>query len=122
MVFSVVSPDKVSISMFLSFMSGIQEGYLVGRLHNLMSAEAVDQYLDGCLEKNKNLLLSYYARKQIKADPKSVVPGRIMGMSDLVVWFNLFSVDWIVLKDNDNFQDRYSGLWKTFIDRLSQTA
>jgi hypothetical protein len=95
--------------------------YLVGRMHNLMTEESLNQYLDGCLEKSKNLLLSYYARKQIKADPKSVTPGRIMEMSDLVVWFNLFSVDWAVLKDNDNFQDRYRDLWKTFIDRLSQT-
>lgn len=120
-IISVVSPDKVSISSFLSFMKYCLGGdYILGEIHHLMSPEAITEYIEGLLTIKNKILFSYYCPKSLtNADPMKVVPVRLYEVSDLVVWMGLYSMDWKIIKDVPGNSGALLDRWKANLSRMS---
>ena len=122
MVITIASPDKVSIAMFVSLMRHcFGNDLFVAETHSLMTKESVELYLKSIFDipaKPDKILISYYARKQVNVDPVKIIPEKLMADSDLVVWINLYSTDWIVVKDIGNIVAPYLERWKRNVDRI----
>jgi hypothetical protein len=117
---SVVSPDRVSISAFLSFMRHcLGREYVFGEIHHLMTPKDVTFYIDALMETKERILFSYYCSKS-DADPMQIVPIRLFEVSDFIVWMSLYSMDWKIIKDgipaeSGPLQDR----WKLNLSKMS---
>ena len=120
MIITIASPDKVSICMFISFMRHcIGKDLFVGDVHSLMTTESLNLYLNDVKTKAENILITYYARKKINVDPKTVLPEQLINESNLLVWMNLYSTDWVIVKDPENISVLYIDRWKRNIDRIN---
>jgi hypothetical protein len=116
-VISVVSPDKLSISMFTDFlMKFLGGGYRAGYLHYLMAPEAIDDYLKAFTAENPKAIMRFFANKKI-SDLSIACPQRLLEASSSVVWFPLYSTEPQLLKDSGvvgALLDR----WKANINRM----
>ena len=121
MIITVAGPDKVSNTMFESFiLHVVGRDVVLGRMHFLMAPESVKTYLDGIKERpEEKILLSFYAPKKANADPLKILPQQLIDVSDLVIWMNLYSTDWVVVKDTGNLAPSYQERWKRNIDRIN---
>jgi hypothetical protein len=90
----------------------------MGAAHSLMTDEAVNLFIDDLLKKGDKILISYYAKKQINKDPVTVIPEKILNVSNLVIWMELYSTDWKIVKDPDNIASQFQGRWKMNIEKL----
>lgn len=103
MVITIASPDKISISMFLSFMRFcLGKEFQTAVTQSLWSPEALNDFIDESLKKTDKLLFSYYAKGKNKIDPIKVIPEKFIEVSDIVVWMDLYSTDWKIIKDNSS--------------------
>jgi hypothetical protein len=118
---TVVSPDKVSIAAFLSFMRFYLGGeYILGEVHHLMSPEEATQYVNDLLGLSEKILFSYYCSKTvINPDPVKIMPVRLCEISDLVVWMGLYSMDWTIIKDVPGGSGALLDRWKANLSRMS---
>jgi hypothetical protein len=117
-IITVASPDKISISMFLSFMKFcLVKDYLVGATHSLMLKEEIETYIKSIMGKSDKVLFSYYAKKKINVDPMLVIPEGLLVASDMVIWINLYSTEWVVVKDASNQAPYYIDRWNKNIER-----
>ena len=85
----------------------------------LMTEESINLYIEDMKLRSNKVLITYYARKKINADPLKVIPENLLNASDLVVWINLYSTDWVIVKDPGNIVGPYLERWKRNIDRLN---
>jgi hypothetical protein len=120
-IVSVISPDKVSISAFLSFMKFcLGSEYVLGEVHHLMSAEETTQYINDLLGISEKVLFSYYCSKNaVNPDPMKIMPVRLYEVSDLVVWMDLYSMDWKIIKDVPGGSGALLDRWKANLSRMS---
>jgi hypothetical protein len=120
-IVSVVSPDKVSISAFLSFMRFcLGRDHILGEVHHLMSTEEVTQYINDLLGISDKILFSYYCSKTVNtSDPVKIMPVRLYEVSDLVVWMDLYSMDWKIIKDVPGGSEALLNRWKANLSRMS---
>jgi hypothetical protein len=122
MIVTIVSPDKISISMFLSYMKFcLGKDHKIGMIQSLWCRDSIDKFIDENLKKNDKFLFSYYAKslKQVsKDDLLKIIPDKLMCISDLVVWMDLFSTDWVVLKDTGNIAPSLIERWKKNINKM----
>jgi hypothetical protein len=120
-IVSVVSPDKVSISAFLSFMKFcLGNDYVLGEVHHLMSPEEVTAYINDLLGISEKVLFSYYCSKNVNSsDPVKIMPVRLYEISDLVVWMDLYSMDWKIIKDVPGGSGALLDRWKANLSRMS---
>ncbi len=119
-IITVASPDKISISLFISFMRFcLGKVYTIGTMQSLMSKEDIDKYIESMVSTSDKILFSYYAKKKISVDPIQVIPEKLMAVSDLVVWMDLFSTDWKVLKDTAGIAPTYNDRWKKNIEKYN---
>lgn len=115
-VITVGSPDKISLKMFTNFlMHCLGRNYVVGDLHYLMTPENQENFTKEIL-KNEKVIFLYYARKKSKPE---VMPQHLLGVSNVVLWFDRYSVDPVVLKDG-GFEKELAGRWKMNIERLAK--
>jgi hypothetical protein len=119
-IISIVSPDRLSIASFLSFMRHhLGKDYVFGELHNLMSEEAIVNYITDLITLKETVIFSYYAKKQINVDPMKVIPSKLLEVSDLLVWIDLYTMDWKVIKDTENVSGSFLTSWSANISRMS---
>lgn len=117
---SVISPDRVSISAFLSFMRYcFGRGYVFGELHNLMTSEEITKYIIDLTGIRDLIIFSYYAKKAMNMDPIQVIPAKLMEVSDLVVWMDLYSMDWKIIKDQGNESGPLLARWQANMKKMS---
>ena len=120
MLVTIASPDKISISMFLSFMRFcLGKDYGIGTTHSLMTKTELETYVNNLLSSADKFLFSYYAKKGINIDPLKIVPEKLISISNMVIWINLYSIDWFVLKDDSNQAPYYIDRWKKNMDKLN---
>jgi hypothetical protein len=93
--------------------------YTIGTMQSLMSKEDIDKYIESMVSTSDKILFSYYAKKKISVDPIQVIPEKLMAVSDLVVWMDLFSTDWKVLKDTAGIAPTYNDRWKKNIEKYN---
>jgi hypothetical protein len=120
-VVTIISPDKVSIAAFLSFMKFcLGNEYVLGEVHHLMSPEEATKYVNDVLEISEKALFSYYCSKTvINSDPMKIMPVRLFEVSDLVVWMGLYSMDWKIIKDVPGGSGALLDRWKANLSRIS---
>lgn len=118
-IVTIASPDKISITAFLSFIrSCLGKGYTKGSLHALMSEESISTYIDGFMEGNDKIVFSYYAKGKINKDPLIAIPKKLQEVSSLLVWMDLYSMEWRVIKDLDNVSVGYIDRWTRNLQRM----
>lgn len=114
---TVGSPDKLSLKMFTNFLLHcLGKDYEVGDMHYLMTPENQQKFAEHMNEFDKSILL-YYSRKKTGPDH---IPQILTEMSDVVVWFDRYSVEPKILKDEGGFRETLMDRWKMNIDRLSK--
>jgi hypothetical protein len=120
MIISIASPDKLSISMFGSFIRpNIGNSHKVGEVHSLMDFDSVNAYVDSFLKINNNCaIFTYYAKKKINIDPLIVVPKKLLEVSDAVIWFNLYETSYKLIKDKINFDNLFLESWNNNLKKL----
>lgn len=116
MIITVASPDKLSISMFLSFMQ-----FCLGKEHkpamtqSLWASEAITTFINETLEKSDKILFSYYAKG--KKDLK-LIPEKFLEVSDVVIWMDLYSMNWVIVKNNSSQTPVWEDRWKKNIAKM----
>ena len=120
-IVTVVSPDRVSISAFLSFMRFcLGKEYVLGEVHHLMSSEEVTKYIEGLMGIKEKILFSYYCSKNLtNADPIKIIPIRLFEVSDFIVWVGLYSMDWTIIKDVPGESGPLQERWKANLSKMS---
>lgn len=123
MVVTVVSPDKISISMFLSYMKfRLGKEYMIGMIQSIWSKESIDLYVEDFLKKTDKLLFSYYVKSKVTAtsneDLLKIIPEKLVLGSNLIVWMGQFSTTWVVLKDKNNQAPEYIDRWNQNISKM----
>jgi hypothetical protein len=117
----VGSPDKISLSRFVSFLRHeLGKDYEIGDMHSLMSEESKERFAEHFSQKNIKGIFSYYA-KGVKATstPVSVLPKKAVELSDVVIWFDLYSTTPVVVVDRNNLIGNTITKWGNYIDKLS---
>lgn len=116
----VSSPDKISMVSFSRFLRrAMGKDYEVGEMHNLMSEESVNLYVEDFTKKFPKGIISFYARKAINKDPESVIPDKLKEKADIIIWFDLYSTVPRVLKDPESNMKALIENWNEYIKRLS---
>jgi len=121
MVITIASPDKLSISMFLSYMRFCYKNDCkIGAIQSLWTLESINKYVDELLKTPdfNNVLFSFYAKRKVNVEPKEVVPLKLVEVSDMIVWMDLYSVEWKVLKDTLNQAPSLLERWKKNMSKI----
>ena len=107
------SPDKVALSNFVKFLKKSLGEYSLGGLHSLMSPDSVQQYMDNFLEQYPKAIFTYYAKRKINvADPLAVFPTYAHEKADVVIWFDLYSIEPRLVKDRFDVMKLAIDNWK----------
>lgn len=114
----IASPDKISLSTFTNFIKKNFD-YPVGILHNMMSKESINTYINDFSQQFPNGILTFYAKKALNVEPSTYLPQEVIKKVDVVVWFNLYSMDPIVVKDPLDQLKVILEDWSQFIKRIS---
>jgi hypothetical protein len=85
-----------------------------------MSKESISQAIDSIIKNRKTVIFSYYAKRKINIDPLICVPEKLLDISDAVIWFDLYSTDFKILKDTVNFESNYRNRWKENVERIDK--
>ena len=117
-IITIASPDKISLGMFTNFLSKVLgKNFHLLYCHSLMSPEAVEVFVNDSTTRFEQIVFRYYAKKKINKKPKNVIPSKILGVSDLVIWLDLYSVEPKIVKDEPkNFERLFSKKWNQFVE------
>lgn len=116
---TISGPDKVSLATFMDFLKFcLGSAYVPVMLHSLMSKECINNLIENAIAETENLIFSYYAKRRINVDPMKVIPEKLLEVSEAVIWFDLYSVDFKLIKDDVGFEAAYKERWKQNIARI----
>jgi len=113
------SPDKISMGAFLRHIRRYFPDHQVGDLHSLMTPENINLYVKDFSIKFPNGIFTYYAKRSVSKDPKTCLPEEVFKMADVIIWFDLYSNDPIVLKDSDGSLNVAIDNWNKYIQSIS---
>jgi len=113
-------PDKLSINSFINFIKRVVGvSYNIGNMHSLMTNESKELYVKDFKSKYPNGIIGYYAKRMINKDPKDCLPEIVKAEADLIIWFNLYSTDPIIVKDpGDSSLKTIIDNWNQYIKKL----
>jgi hypothetical protein len=120
----VISPDKLSQSMFCSYLEvalrKLGKGVSVKDLNMLYSPEIQNQmyseYLSQ-LEENQLLVIKYKIKQNTDME-KFSLPPKIQEEAEYIVLFDIYSTHAEVLKDTEKFPGILNE-WEDYVRRLS---
>jgi len=116
----VASPDKISLVSFIRHIRKcIGDEYPTGEMHNLMTPESVSLYVNSFIKAYPKGIFSYYARKAVNVDPITYIPKVLVHAAESIVWFNLYSIEPVVLKDKDDNMKVIIDDWKIYIEKMN---
>ncbi len=116
----VGSPDKVSLNNFVKFLQKSHNEYSIGGMHSLMSGDAVGLYIDDFLSQYPKALFTYYAKRKINIeDPLTAIPVEAQERVDVIIWFNLYSTEPVIVKDPENLMKFVVEDWNKYISSIS---
>jgi len=113
------SPDKLSLNKFVKFLQVSLSEYSIGGMHSLMSGESVGLYIDDFLSHYPKALFTYYAKRKINIDPLIAIPIEAQERVDIIVWFNLYSTEPVIVKDPENLLQFAVEDWNKYISSIS---
>jgi hypothetical protein len=114
----VGSPDKMCLTSFVRFLKReLGPEYDIGPMHSLMSEEAKEAFIGDFEQKSMKGIFSYFAKGIRPADPKAVLPKKAMELSDVVIWFDLYSTTPVVISDPNNFLGNTVIKWNARINK-----
>ena len=123
-IFTVVSPDKLSQSMFVDFYKTENNGkdIVILDINSLYSPEIKNSTLDGAIkhiqgkgtEDNSTVLIKYKVKKN---DSTDLSLTDMFLKSDFVIRFELYSTQFSVLKATDKgSMETIASSWKKFVE------
>lgn len=113
----VGSPDKISLKMFTNFLLHCLGGeYEVGNMHYLMTPDNRGKFLEHMKGFKKTIIL-YYTRK---GTGQEVIPEELVQNAEVAIWFDRYSVEPVILKDESRFKETLLDRWNKNIERLSK--
>lgn len=119
-VILIGSPDKISLNQFTKFLKRSHNEYIIGGMHSLMSSESAEVYMNDFLEKYPKAIFTYYAKRKVNVkDPLTCFPGFLHRRADVVIWFELFSTEPKLLKDQYNVMKSVIEDWNKHIVNIS---
>jgi len=118
----VGSSDKISLSSFINFLRHeLGSEYELGAMTSLMSEESKTLFAEDFSQKFIKGIFSYYAKGVRKSDdPGQILPKKAMELSDVVIWFDLYSTTPIVVIDKDKILENTITKWGNYINRLNK--
>jgi AAA+ ATPase superfamily predicted ATPase len=117
----VGSPDKLMLSSFIRyFIKTLDGGHVFGDLHYLMSEEAKELFIEDFCSKNPKGIFSYYIKKPVQGnlDPLVVLPKKASSISEVILWFDLYATEPILIKDSKGIMAPIIEQWKLYIAKL----
>ena len=116
----VASPDKISLSSFirqlLTYLT--EKHYPIGKMHSLMSYEAVKLYVEDFASKHEKGILSYYAKRVVTDEPLLKLPTPLIEVADSIIWFDLYSTEPKLLKAKDGEVHLIIEKWKNYLKTI----
>lgn len=128
MIITLVSPDKLSPSMFVDFYKALYDSdALVLDLNSLISRDVLDTLVRDAVANNKERVLSEQAAILIKYKSKKKValealPTEIAQKSAYIVYFDLFSTKPELLKDRDGKLAPVLARWEANIEKKNKVG
>lgn len=120
-IITVAGPDKIALATFMDFLRHcLGSTHTPIMIHSLMSKESIDQVIDSSTENRKSVVFSYYAKRKVNVDPLKCIPERLLSISEAVIWFDLYSTDFKVLKDTAGFESNFKKRWKDNVERIDK--
>jgi hypothetical protein len=117
----VGSPDKLMIASFVRyFIKTLDGGHVLGDLHYLMSEEAKELFIEDFHKKNPRGIFTYYVKRPIQGniDPLVVLPKKASDISEVVLWFDLYATEPVLIKDSKGIMAPIIEQWKSYILKL----
>ena len=117
----VGSPDKITLSSFIRyFIMTLDGGLHTGELHYLMSEEAKDVFVEDFSSKNPKGIFSYYMKRPPVQDfePIKYLPKKAIDLSEVIIWFDLYSTEPVLIKDSQGIMTPILTQWQTYLSRL----
>ena len=124
MILTVVSPDKLSISMFMDFFKTIylsDKNHVIHDLISLYSDQIQTEIIKGFRKEYPETTWVLIKYKLKKLDPnKYVVPEYIKENSDYLLKFDRYSTEPEIIKPlDDNFFTEVTQRWKKNIEKFN---
>jgi len=126
MLFTIVSKDKITLSMFVDFYRTLYDSDVqVVDLNTLISNDMIDSIVKSAMAVNMQRALSKDSTLLIKLKSKKNMtledlPREVVGSSTYVVQFGLFSTKPEVLKDKDGTLPAILERWETNIEKMNK--
>jgi len=117
MIFTIVSPDKLSLSMFTDFFKRNVDGNVsVGEIISLYSQEMQERIMDDFLNRSPetNVLIRYKTKRATKVES---IPEKLFNGSDYVVKFDLYSMEPEILKEKQQDLGPLLDKWKQDVEK-----
>jgi hypothetical protein len=124
-LFTIVSPDKLSISMFTNFLqTNYGENVELIDINHLNSSEIKEAIVNELLKKygssTINIIIRYKLKPKMKIESiDRIIPGILLESSDYIVSFDLYSQHPIIIKDKDNSMPNMMVAWDKAIQALN---
>lgn len=120
---TIASPDKISLSMFTSYLKAVlpdAPSYRVCHMNSLMRSEDVEICIRNTDDLTNKSIYVYYAKRAINKNVNKVIPSKLIESCDVVVWFDLFATDFKVMKDESEFEKTYKDRWTRNIEKMNK--
>ena len=126
-IYTVLSPDKISISMFSSFLKGIYGDNLsLLDMNDILSFDLKNDIIKSLIDKyqntQKDFVIRYKLRTRINTlDPQAILknlPENILSNSKYIILFDLYSQKPIILKDEESSLSSIVERWEKYLEAL----
>lgn len=113
--------DKISLNQFTVFLKKAYNEYVIAPMHSLMSDESVRVYMESFLQEKPKVIFTYYAKRKVNIEDKlTCFPTCAHEKAHVVIWFELYSTEPILLKDRFNLMGTALEDWKKYIESISK--
>jgi hypothetical protein len=114
------SPDKITLNTFIRFLKrSLGNDFITGEMHSLMSSESKSIYVEDFIKKFPKGIFSYYAKGIKQGTPVTFLPESAIKISDIIVWFDLYSTIPVVIKDSEGFLPPIIENWNKYVETLN---
>lgn len=122
MISTLISPDRLSINMYLAFMQKHQAGKICF-LNAIIPREETEAKIDAVMSNMNSpqgIMFTYYIKKAKDMVPLNCLPDKLKNISELIVWIDLYSTEWVILKDKNNQGPALLAEWNKRVNIMNQ--
>jgi hypothetical protein len=119
MIFTIVSPDKVTLSMFYDFYKTLYDSKVrVLDINCLYSSDIINDAFN-TLKSESKAGNDFFVKFKVKVNLKSV-PPIVIDLSDIVLSFDVYSMEPQIIKSNEEKTSAIIDRWKFNIDKFNK--